>query len=324
MAMEGSPGGIYGHRQPDPRAGNIAWNSRLQYQDGQVDIRDVVCLINILSTLPPPDPGEVAPPVDPTVATNLFTATEFLYTTGIQTGVAPGTIEAKRAAVLRGKVLDRAGNPLSGVTITILNHPEFGQTLSRTDGMFDMAVNGGGQLTINYARSGYLQAQRQLNVPWQDYIWAPDVVLIQLDPQVTPIDLTAPVPIQVARGSVVTDSDGTRQATLLVTQGTTAQMVMSDGSTQPLTSLSIRATEYTVGPNGPKAMPAELPPTSGYTYCVEVSADEALTVGATSVNLNQPSIPMWMTLSGSRWEAQFPPDITTDRQGNGLPQRTAG
>ncbi len=83
-------------------------------------------------------------------------------------------------------------NPLSGVTITILNHPEFGQTLSRTDGMFDMAVNGGGRLTINYARSGYLQAQRQVNVPWQDYIWAPDVVLIQLDPQVTPINLSCP------------------------------------------------------------------------------------------------------------------------------------
>ncbi len=65
-------------------------------------------------------------------------------------------------------------------------------------------------------------------------------------------------------------------------------MVMPDGSTQPLTSLSIRATEYTVGSNGPKAMPAVLPPTSGYTYCMEVSADEALTGGAASVNLSQP------------------------------------
>jgi RHS repeat-associated protein len=259
-------------------------------RDAAVDIRDVVCLINIVSSQPPPDPGDVAPPVDPTVATALGTATEFLYTgpNPIQTGVAPGTIEAKRAAVLRGKVLDRDGNPFPGATISVLNHPEYGQTLSRTDGMFDLAVNGGGPLTINYARSGYLQAQRQVNVPWQDYIWAPDVVLIQLDPQVTPINLTAPVPIQVARGSVVTDTDGTRQATLLVTQGTSAQMVMPDGSTQPLTSLSIRATEYTVGSNGRKAMPAVLPPTSAYTYCVEVSADEALAGGAVSVNLNQP------------------------------------
>jgi hypothetical protein len=198
--------------------------------DGQVNIQDVVCLINILSTLPPPDPGEVAPPVDPTVATNLFAATEFLYTTGIQTGVAPGTIDAKRAAVLRGKVLDRNGNPLSGATITILNHPEFGQTLSRTDGMFDLAVNGGGYLSVKYQKNGYLEVQRQLNVPWQDYVWAPDVVLIPLDSQAAAIDLNAGIPFQVAQGSVTSDNRGTRQSTLLFAQGTQAQIVLSDGS----------------------------------------------------------------------------------------------
>ena len=89
-------------------------------------------------------------------------------------------------------------------------------------------------------------------------------------------------------GVLLQDSDGTRQATLLVPQGTTAQMVMPDGSTQPLTTLSVRATEYTVGPNGPKAMPAELPPTSGYTYCVELTADEALSAGAVDVRFEQP------------------------------------
>ena len=103
--------------------------------------------------------------------------------------MSPGTIEAKRAAVIRGKVLTRDGNPLPGVTITILNHPEFGQTLSRADGMFDMAVNGGGLLTVNYQKQGYLPAQRQVNVPWQDYVWTPEVALIPLDTQVTPINL---------------------------------------------------------------------------------------------------------------------------------------
>jgi len=42
------------------------------------------------------------------------------------------------------------------VTITVLNHPEFGQTLSRTDGMFDLAVNGGGALTLTFAKAGFL------------------------------------------------------------------------------------------------------------------------------------------------------------------------
>ncbi len=237
----------------------------------------------------PPDPSTVAPPLDRSVATDLATATEFLYTGSnpIQTGVAPGTIEARRVAVLRGRVLTREWTPLSGVKISILAHSEFGSTMSRSDSMFDIAVNGGGLLTVNYQKEGYLTAQRQVDVPWQDYVWLPDVVMIPLDTPVTTIDLTAAEPIQVAQGSVVTDDDGTRQATLLFPQGTSAEMVMQNGSTQPLTNLSVRATEYTVGENGPEAMPNELPPTSGYTYCVELSADEALAAGVTDVRFDQ-------------------------------------
>ena len=81
---------------------------------------------------------------------------------------------------------------------------------------------------------------------------------------------------------------GTRQATLLIPPGTTAQMVLPGGGTQPLTGLNIRATEYTVGPNGPQAMPAPLPPNVGYTYCVELTADEAEQAGAATVQFNQP------------------------------------
>jgi hypothetical protein len=238
----------------------------------------------------PPDPQTVAPPLDQSVATTIGTATQFLYTGSnpIQTGVAPGTIEPIRAAVLRGKVLDKNNAPLSGVTITILNHPEFGQTLSRADGMFDLAVNGGGLLVIRYERAGLISAQRQIRVPWRDYALLPDVVLVPYDTTSTAIDLNSTASVQVAQGSRVTDADGTRQATLLFSQGTTAAMVLADGTTQPLTTLNVRATEFTVGPNGPKAMPAELPPTSGYTYAVELSADEAVAAGATSVQFSKP------------------------------------
>ena len=232
------------------------------------------------------------PPSTQALPPTLASSTEFLYSGAdpIQTGVAPGTIEPIRVAVLRGKVTDPTGTPLPGTTITILHHPEFGQTLSRTKGMFDLAVNGGGLLTVSYVKEGFLTAQRQVDVPWQDYIFLPDVVLIQVDSQVTAVDLTAAVPVQVAQGNVVTDADGTRQATLLFPQGTTAEMVMPDGSTQPISTLNVRATEYTVGENGPQAMPAELPPTSGYTYAVEFTVDQAMAAGATEVRFDQPLI----------------------------------
>ena len=68
----------------------------------------------------PPDPSTVAPPVDATIATTVAASTEFLYTGAnpIQTGVAPGTIEVRRAAVLRGQVSDRDGSPVPGVRDT--------------------------------------------------------------------------------------------------------------------------------------------------------------------------------------------------------------
>jgi RHS repeat-associated protein len=237
----------------------------------------------------PPDPATVAPPLDPTVATNMAAASSFLYTGAnpIQRDVAVGAVDPVRVSVLRGRIIDRDGNPLPGARIEIKDHPELGHTLSRADGMYDLAVNGGGQVTVDIRKDGYLRAQRQTNTGWQKYARVADVALVPLDPQVTSIDLTQPG-VQVARGSVVTDEDGTRQATLLIEPGTSAELVMPDGSSTPVTSLNVRATEYTVGPNGPSAMPGVLPPQSAYTYAVELSADEAIEAGATSVRFSQP------------------------------------
>ncbi|MFZ1081171.1 MAG: Ig-like domain-containing protein, partial [Candidatus Kryptoniota bacterium] len=258
----------------------------------------------------PPDPATVAPKIDQTVVTTVGSATKFLYTGSnpIQTGVDTTAMSYVRSAAIRGKILSRSNQPLPGVTVSILNHPEFGQTLSRADGMYDMAINGGGQLTVNYAMTGYLTAQRQVNTPWQSYAYIDSVVLVQLDPNVTVVKLGDSV--SVARGSVVTDQDGTRQATLIFQPGTQATMkivhyindsVTMGGNSQimqvpidtesvPLDTLSVRATEYTVGANGPQAMPAKLPPSSAYTYCVELSSDEAIAAGATTVDFSKPVV----------------------------------
>jgi YD repeat-containing protein len=127
-------------------------------------------------------------------------------------------------------------------------------------------------------------------LPGKDYTWLPDVVLVPLDSQMTTIDLGGTEPIQMARGSLMTDAEGTRQTTLLFEQGTTAEIVLSDGTTQPITSLDVRTTEYTVGENGPQAMPAELPFQSGYTYAVDFTVDAALADGAMTVRFDRPVI----------------------------------
>ncbi len=109
--------------------------------------------------------------------------------------------------------------------------------------------------------------------------------MITRDPQMTTVNLTSPE-VQVARGSVVTDEDGTRQATLLFFPGTQATLAYADGNSQPLSLLHVRATEFTVGGRGIERMPAALPPTSAYTYCLDFSTDEGRE--ATRVTFSRP------------------------------------
>jgi YD repeat-containing protein len=237
----------------------------------------------------PPDPSTVAPPLDPSVASDLHDAVAFLWTgrRPAQTGVAPGAIEPRRIAVLRGRVLTRDGEPLSGARITIQGHPELGATLSREDGAFDMALNGGGVLTVAIEKDGLLPAWRQIQVPWRDWVLLEDIALVPLDAEATAVTAGADT-LQVARGSQVEDADGARRATLLFPAGTSAHLVLPDGTTQTLSTLTVRATEYTVGPRGPQSMPAPLPPASAYTYAVELSVDEAIAAGAEKVVFDRP------------------------------------
>ena len=230
--------------------------------------------------------GSCAPPLDQTVATDIFDSTACLYTgtTPVQLGVAAGTIEPKRVSVLRGKVLTRDLCPIAGVVIAVLNHAEFGSTKTQADGMFTMVVNGGDQLAVTYSKTSLLPMQRNIQTSWRDYAWLPDAVMTSIDSNVTTIDLNATA-INVARGSSISDADGTRTATLVVPVGTTA--VLNDGTA--LTKFKVQVTEYSVSAGGPAAMPGELPLTSGYTYAVDYTATTTDPQGAViDVRFNQP------------------------------------
>jgi YD repeat-containing protein len=239
---------------------------------------------------PAPDPTKTAPANDRTIATNLSDATKFLYTGSnpVQTGVGANAIEPVRAAVLRGKVLARDGSALPSVSVSILNHGEFGETISRSDGQWDLAVNGGTVLNVQFEKEGLMSAQRQVQVAAQDYTMVADVMLTPADTAVTQVAFGAGSGMQVHEATMQSDQDGARHALLMFQPDTSASLVMPDGTTEPMASLKIRATEFTVGPNGLKAMPAALPPTSAYTYCAEFSADEATTVGAIRVQFDKP------------------------------------
>lgn len=235
--------------------------------------------------------GVNAPALDMTVPTTLASATSFLYSGAnpVQQGVAAGTILAKRASVIRGKVLDTQGAPLPSVSVAVADHPEFGTSTSQVDGEIYLAVNGGGPLTVRLTKDGYLPVERVVQAPWNDYAHLEDDVrLTPLDQNVTAVDLGVLSAGQVARGSVQTDIAGSRQATMIFPPDTSASLVMPDGSQQPVSQLHVRATEYTVGPNGKQAMPGMLPPQSAYTYAADFTADEAISAGASSIEFSRP------------------------------------
>ena len=242
----------------------------------------------------PPDPATIAPPYNPTVAVDLFESNEFLWQAAepVQVGVTPGSLERERVSFLRGRVLRSDGTPLRGAHIRVFGEPQLGFTFSRPDGLFDIAVNGGGNVVLTYGKRGYFSASRTVEAPAVDYSQVGDVVLLQADAAVTEVASNA-TEMQVARGEVESDLSGVRQATLLFPAGTGAELRMPDGSTVPASSLHVRATEYTVGELGHLAMPAPLADNTAYTYAVELSADEATAAGADAVLFDQP-IPVYV------------------------------
>ncbi len=239
-------------------------------------------------------PGPTGPSLPPATAYDIYTATQFLYTGSSpeQSGVAAGTIQRATVGVVRGAVTARDGSPLSGVTIRVLGHPEYGQSTSQANGGFDLVLNAGSTVTLDFVLTGYLNAQRSVVTRLRDFVAAPPTALVALDATVTTVNLTSNT-MQVALGSKVQDQSGARQAILMFPSGTQATMDLPDGGTAPLNTLSVRATEFTVGATGVAAMPGTLPPTSSYTYAAEISVDEAMNAGATKVTLSQP-VPLYV------------------------------
>ncbi|MDC8013016.1 RHS repeat-associated core domain-containing protein [Tahibacter soli] len=280
-------------------------------------------LIDLACATPfvPPDPAAVATPIDPTVATDFHEATRFLYAgpEPVQRGVAPDAIRSWRAAVLRGRVLDGDGAPLPGVLVRVLDRPELGYTYTRADGMYDLAVNGGGELTVDLRKQGYLRAQRAERAPWKDWRVMPDTRMVALDDAVTTIGLTPTSDVQVHRANLVADADGARRATVIFPAGVTGELVAADGTRRPLSTIRFRATEYTVGPEGPQRMPASLPASAGYTYAVELGADEAVAQDARSVEFDRPIVLYFENYLNFSTGSRIPLGYYDFRRGSWLP-----
>ena len=192
----------------------------------------------------------------------------FLYSGSnpVQVGAVADSFSEERLSQIHGAVYGVDSLAIPGVRVEILGHPEFGHAMTRADGRWDLAVNGGGSLVVALSSNGYLPVQRRVAVGWQEIEYAGDVFMTALSARSLVAEVSGTsTTAQTLVGDSVSDSSGTRQAVFNLPSGIQAWIVDSSGDTVSASSLTLRATEYTVGTTGPQAMPGVLPANSAYT-----------------------------------------------------------
>ncbi|XP_054532450.1 teneurin-1 isoform X3 [Pan troglodytes] len=80
------------------------------------------------------------------------------------------SFDSRRACVIRGQVVAIDGTPLVGVNVSFLHHSDYGFTISRQDGSFDLVAIGGISVILIFDRSPFLPEKRTLWLPWNQFI----------------------------------------------------------------------------------------------------------------------------------------------------------
>lgn len=249
------------------------------------------------------EPDPTAPPLGNGPATSIHDAVSDLHTGPGKTQFLEEDpaldieIDPERIALIRGLVYRHDNKePLDGVRVSIQDHPEVGVTHTDASGRFSLVVNGGGSLIVRYDVDGYLPVQRRVVVPYHDYAWAEDVAMMEVSDAAYDYATTHPIYAEQAGyqriyGKDEADADGARRAVILVPPATQIGFLMPDGTTdwqpsdRPLTAWIV---EYTVGEDGPEAMPGEIAPPVAYTWAAEFIVQEAEEAGAEHVVFSQP------------------------------------
>jgi hypothetical protein len=121
--------------------------------------------LDVLHNLPPP--AKIKADIPP----SFFHQVRFLIEGDkpVQSYAKPEFYDQRRAAVIRGRVTTAAGEGIIGVRVSVdrtRGASNYGFTLTRPGGLFDMLVNGGGGVTLQFQRSPFRPLTRTVRVPW--------------------------------------------------------------------------------------------------------------------------------------------------------------
>ncbi|CAA6807854.1 MAG: odd Oz/ten-m homolog 4 [uncultured Campylobacterales bacterium] len=237
----------------------------------------IILLLTLTSCTETQDDSEpetttpITTPPTPTIITPEITNTPYMIDT--YTDFKPDdvntTYDDNRFLLITGSVKDINNNPLTDVTITIKDNSQYGSIRTDTNGSFTLPLESGSYV-IKYSKDGYIPSERAVNLEANQINIADDITLLAYDTIKTKIDLDSNEPTTHI-SSVISDDRGTRQAYITFPNNLNATLVKPDGSKSNLTELNFRSTEFTT----PESMPSTLPPTTAFTYCIDMDTIEA-------------------------------------------------
>uniref|UniRef100_A0A1A9WCA4 Tenascin-like protein n=1 Tax=Glossina brevipalpis TaxID=37001 RepID=A0A1A9WCA4_9MUSC len=152
-------------------------------KDGLVDCEDPeccashVCKTSQLCVSAPKPIDVLLRKQPPAITASFFERMKFLIDeSSLQNYAKLETFNESRSAVIRGRVVTSLGMGLVGVRVSTTTLLE-GFTLTRDDGWFDLMVNGGGAVTLQFGRSPFRPQSRIVQVPWNEVIIIDMVVM---------------------------------------------------------------------------------------------------------------------------------------------------
>ncbi|XP_072158624.1 teneurin-m isoform X3 [Bemisia tabaci] len=152
-------------------------------KDGLMDCEDPECCSNHLCrssqlcVLAPKPIDILLRKQPPAITASFFERMKFLIEEGsLQNYAKQENFNESRSAVVRGRVVTQMGMGLMGVRVST-SIPLEGFTLTRDDGWFDILVNGGGAVTLQFGRSPFKSQSRIINVPWNEVVIIDTIVL---------------------------------------------------------------------------------------------------------------------------------------------------
>ncbi|XP_024082461.1 teneurin-m isoform X3 [Cimex lectularius] len=144
-------------------------------KDGLMDCEDPECCSNHLCRssqlcVSAPKPIDILlRKQPPAITASFFERMKFLIEEGsLQNYARQESFNESRAGVVRGRVVTTIGMGLMGVRVSTSKSEGF--TLTREDGWFDLLVNGGGAVTLQFGRSPFRPQSYIVNVPWNEVV----------------------------------------------------------------------------------------------------------------------------------------------------------